>query len=353
MNIAEFDFPFDPALVATEPVLPRHDARLLCLDPSSDTLTHRRIIDLPALLDPGDLLVVNDTKVMAARLSGRKQPTGTVVDVLFVRDLGDSVWEVLLKGHFRVGHQIEFDAGARATVLQRDAAGTTLRVSGPLSVPELMHRQGRMPLPPYIKRAVQPSDHVWYQTCFADREGAIAAPTAGLHFTPELLAALRVRGVMTAAVTLHVGPGTFKPVVVEQIEEHRMGEEWYEVSAEAVQAIRRTQEAGRRVVAVGTTVVRALESAALQPGGLQPTMGESRLFVSPGFSFKVVDALMTNFHLPRTTLLMLVSAFAGRERVYRAYEEAVRVRYRFYSYGDAMLILRRAGRVGESDRGLG
>ncbi|MFO0706232.1 MAG: tRNA preQ1(34) S-adenosylmethionine ribosyltransferase-isomerase QueA [Nitrospira sp.] len=350
MNIAEFDFPFDPALVATEPVLPRHEARLLCLDPRFGSLTHRRVIDLPDLLDPGDLLVVNDTKVMAARLSGRKQPTGTVVEVLFVRDLGNAVWEVLLKGHFRVGQRIEFDGGASATVLQRDAAGTTLKVSGPASVQELMHRQGRMPLPPYIKRAVQPDDQVWYQTCFAEREGAIAAPTAGLHFTPELLAALRTRGVMTAAVTLHVGPGTFKPVVVEQIEQHRMGEEWFEVSAEAIQAIQRTQAAGRRVVAVGTTVVRALESAALQPSGLQPTTGESRLFVSPGFSFQVVDALMTNFHLPRTTLLMLVSAFAGRELVYRAYEEAVKRRYRFYSYGDAMLILRRASCAGESEQ---
>jgi len=196
-----------------------------------------------------------------------------------------------------------------------------------------------MPLPPYIKRSAQPEDQVWYQTCFADREGAIAAPTAGLHFTPELMIRLRDRGVETAAVTLHVGPGTFKPVVVERIEEHQMGAEWFDVSERTVEAILKTKRAGGRVIAVGTTVVRALESAAQQAGGLQPAVGESRLFISPGFHFSVVDALMTNFHLPRTTLLMLVSALAGVEIMRKAYAEAVEQRYRFYSYGDAMLIL--------------
>lgn len=339
MNLSEFDFPFDPTLIASEPVLPRHAARLLCLDRQSGVLSHRQVADLPDLLAPGDLLVVNDTKVLAARVSGRKQPAGTAVDVLFVKDLGDAVWEVMLKGHFRVGQTILFDGDASATVVQRDEAGTKIRIASPVPVADFLRTHGRMPLPPYIKRSAQPEDQVWYQTCFADREGAIAAPTAGLHFTPELMARLRARGVETAAVTLHVGPGTFKPVVVERIEDHQMGEEWFEVSAQTVGAILKAKQSGGRVVAVGTTVVRALESAARRSGGLQAATGESRLFISPGFHFTVVDALMTNFHLPRTTLLMLVSALAGVEAMRNAYAEAVSRRYRFYSYGDAMLIL--------------
>lgn len=339
MNLSEFDFPFDPTLIASEPVLPRHAARLLCLDRQSGVLSHRQVADLPDLLAPGDLLVVNDTKVLAARVSGRKQPAGTAVDVLFVKDLGDAVWEVMLKGHFRVGQTILFDGDTSATVVQRDEAGTKIRMASPVPVADFLRAHGRMPLPPYIKRSAQPEDQVWYQTCFADREGAIAAPTAGLHFTPELMARLRARGVETAAVTLHVGPGTFKPVVVERIEDHQMGEEWFEVSAQTVGAILKAKQSGGRVVAVGTTVVRALESAARRSGGLQAATGESRLFISPGFHFTVVDALMTNFHLPRTTLLMLVSALAGVEAMRNAYAEAVSRRYRFYSYGDAMLIL--------------
>ncbi|SPP63403.1 tRNA preQ1(34) S-adenosylmethionine ribosyltransferase-isomerase QueA [Nitrospira lenta] len=339
MNLSEFDFPFDPTLIASEPVLPRHAARLLCLDSQTGNLSNRRVADLPELLAPGDLLVVNDTKVMAARLSGRKQPTGTVVDVLFVKDCGDAVWEVMLKGHFRVGQAILFEGDASATVVQRDEHGTKIKVASSVPVVEFLRTHGCMPLPPYIKRSAQPEDHVWYQTCFADREGAIAAPTAGLHFTPELMARLRDRGVETAAVTLHVGPGTFKPVVVERIEEHQMGTEWFDVSERTVEAILKTKRAGGRVIAIGTTAVRALESAAQQAGGLQPTVGESRLFISPGFRFNVVDALMTNFHLPRTTLLMLVSALAGVDMMRKAYAEAVEQRYRFYSYGDAMLIL--------------
>lgn len=339
MNLSEFDFPFDASLIASEPVLPRHEARLLCLDRAAHGLAHRRVADLPVLLAPGDLLVVNDTKVMAARLSGRKQPAGTVVEVLFVRDLGATVWEVLIKGRFHVGQRIEFGPDACATVVRRDERGTRLKVESARPVVELLRAHGQMPLPPYIKRAAQPEDQVWYQTCYAHREGAIAAPTAGLHFTPELLAQLRARGIATSAVTLHVGPGTFKPVIVEQIEDHQMGEEWFEVGEQTVDAILETKRAGRRVVAVGTTAVRALESAALQHERLRPATGDSRLFITPGFQFKVVDALMTNFHLPRTTLLMLVSALAGVDAMRGAYAEAVKERYRFYSYGDAMLIL--------------
>lgn len=339
MQLSEFDFPFDSDLVASQPVMPRDRARLLLLNRETDQLAHHYVSDLPELLEPGDLLVVNDTKVLAARLSGTKRSTGTPVEVLFVKDLGDDVWEVMVKGNFHAGQVIEFDKQSRATILTRDAAGTQVRVECPGSVAQLLHERGVMPLPPYIKRASTPEDRSWYQTLFARNEGAIAAPTAGLHFTPSLLSRLETSSIRMAMVTLHVGPGTFKPVVTERIEDHQMGEEVFEVSGETAKAIDQTKQAGRRVVAVGTTVVRALETVASGNQRVIPTSGKSRLFITPGFRFNVVDALMTNFHLPRTTLLMLVSAFAGVGLVRRAYEEAVMERYRFYSYGDAMLIL--------------
>jgi len=290
------------------------------------------------LMNPGDLLVVNDTKVLAARVSGIKRPTGTPVEVLFVKDLGNGRWEIMVKGTFRIGQVIEFDRQSRATIVKRDAAGTEVTVESPESVTRLFETQGVMPLPPYIKRATTPDDRRWYQTVFAKHEGAIAAPTAGLHFTEELFRRLVASGVNVATVTLHVGPGTFKPVTTERIEDHQMGAEAFSISEETADAIRQTKRAGGRVMAVGTTVVRALETVMKEKGMMVPTSGESRLFVTPGFQFKVVDVLMTNFHLPRTTLLMLVSAFAGTELIRRAYEEAVKERYRFYSYGDAMLV---------------
>jgi S-adenosylmethionine:tRNA ribosyltransferase-isomerase len=339
MQLSDFDFPFDPSLVASQPVIPRDRARLLCLDRTGQTLGHRHVADLPSLLDPGDLLVVNDTRVMAARIAGRKQPSGTVVEVLFVRDLGENIWEIMVKGSFHAGQVIEFDRQSRATILKRDAAGTQVKVESPIPVVQLLRESGQMPLPPYIKRAPCREDQRWYQTLFAKHEGAIAAPTAGLHFTADLLSRLAERSIQVAAITLHVGPATFKPVTVERIEDHQMGAEYFEIGDEAARAIAQTRQAGRRVVAVGTTVVRTLETAARETGAGGPVSGESRLFITPGFQFTVVDALMTNFHLPRTTLVMLVSAFAGTESMRKAYAEAVRERYRFYSYGDAMLIL--------------
>ena len=339
MQLSEFDFPFDSSLIATHPVLPRDRARLLVLHPLDHSLAHRRIDELPELLQPGDLLVVNNTKVLAARVAGRKRPSGAEVEILFVKDLGDAVWEVLIKGTFRPGQIIEIGAEASAVVVERGASRTTVRVESPIPLSEWLRQHGRMPLPPYLKRAPIDQDREWYQTLFAQHEGAIAAPTAGLHFTPELLARLQQRGVGLVTVTLHVGVGTFKPVTVDQIEDHRMGSEWVEVGAETVRAIQQVRAAGRHVVAVGTTVVRALETAARAEGQIRPYRGETEMFMTPGFSFKVVDALLTNFHLPRTTLLMLVAALAGTEFLRRAYAEAVRERYRFYSYGDAMLIL--------------
>ena len=339
MHLSEFDFPFDPSLVASQPVIPRDRARLLVLDRVTQQLTHRYVAELPALLEPGDLLVVNDTKVMAARVSGVKKPTGTSVEVLFVKDLGQGRWEIMVKGSFRVGQVIEFDQQSRATIVKRDATGTEVLVDSPVPMTQLFQARGVMPLPPYMKRAATQEDHRWYQTVFAKHEGAIAAPTAGLHFTEELFARLREAAINVATVTLHVGPGTFKPVTAERIEDHQMGAEIFHVSEETAKAIIETKRADGRVVAVGTTVVRTLETVAQAKGDIIPMSGESRLFVTPGFQFKIVDALMTNFHLPRTTLLMLVSAFAGIEPIRRAYEEAVNERYRFYSYGDAMLIL--------------
>lgn len=339
MRLSEFDFPFDPSLVALQPVDPRDQARLLLLNRQIDRLVHRRVADLPSLLNPGDLLIVNDTKVLAARVSGIKRPTGTPVEVLFVRDLGSSRWEIMAKGSFRIGQVIEFDRQSRAVIVKRDATGTEVIVESSLPVTRFLEERGRMPLPPYIKRAPTQEDHQWYQTIFAKHGGAIAAPTAGLHFTEELFRRLGDARINVATVTLHVGPGTFKPVTTEKIEDHQMGGEVFHVSEDTANAITETKRARGRVVAVGTTVVRTLETVMAEKGGMVPMSGESRLFITPGFEFKVVDALMTNFHLPRTTLLMLVSAFAGIEPMRKAYEEAVKERYRFYSYGDTMLIL--------------
>jgi len=339
MKLSEFDFPFDASLIATHPSLPRDHARLLVLQRFDRSLAHRHVDELPDLLQPGDLLVVNDTKVLAARVAGRKRPSGAEVEILFVKDLGDAIWEVLIKGTFRPGQIIEMGAEASAMVVERGATRTMVRIECPIPLSEWLRQYGRMPLPHYLKRAPTNQDREWYQTLFAQHEGAIAAPTAGLHFTPELLARLRQQGIGLTTVTLHVGVGTFKPVTVNQIEDHRMGAEWIEVGAEAVHAIEQVRATGRRIVAVGTTVVRALETAARADDQIRPYRGETDMFMTPGFPFKVVDALLTNFHLPCTTLLMLVSALAGTEFLRQAYAEAVRERYRFYSYGDAMLIL--------------
>ena len=339
MQLSEFDFPFDSSLIAVHPSLPRDHARLLVLQRDDRSLAHRRVDELPDLLQPGDLLVVNNTKVLAARVAGRKRPSGAEVEILFMKDLGDAIWEVLIKGTFRPGQILEMGAEAVAMVVERGPTRTTVRVESPIPLSEWLRQYGQMPLPPYMKRAPTDQDREWYQTLFAQHEGAIAAPTAGLHFTPELLARLQQRGIGLTAVTLHVGVGTFKPVTVDQIEDHRMGAEWIEVGTETVRAIEQVRVTGRRIVAVGTTVVRALETAARADGRIRPYRGETDMFITPGFPFKVVDTLLTNFHLPRTTLLMLVSAFTGTEFLRQAYAEAIRERYRFYSYGDAMLIL--------------
>jgi S-adenosylmethionine:tRNA ribosyltransferase-isomerase len=337
MLLSEFDFPFDPSLIADHPVEPRDQARLLVVPKGVGACSHRRVADLPELLKPGDLLVVNDTKVLAARLSGRKKPGGGQVELVLVRPVGGTDrWEVLCKGT-KQGQVIELEDGTTAMVVEQGTGGIIMQFS--TSVPVLLEKIGRMPLPPYIKREPTGRDRTWYQTLFAREAGAIAAPTAGLHFTERLLAALKEQGVRMATVTLHVGPATFRPVMAETIEEHRMGTEWAELSPQTAAAINETRKSGGRIVAIGTTVVRTLEVAASPDGTVKPMQGDVGLFIAPGYRFKAVDILMTNFHLPRTTLLMLVSAFAGLEPLRAVYAEAVREKYRFYSYGDAMLFV--------------
>ena len=342
MLLSEFDFSFDATLVADRPVEPRDQARLLVVPKGGGACAHHCVADLPQFLNANDLIIVNDTKVLPARLSGRKQPGGRHLELVLVRparldqpDQPDQ-WEVLCKGP-KQGQIIELEGGATATVVEQGPGGIIMKFSS--SVPGLLEKVGLMPLPPYIKRDPNEQDRIWYQTLFAREAGAIAAPTAGLHFTERLLAALREKGVKTAMVTLHVGPATFRPVTAERIDEHRMGTEWAELSPDTALAIKETKQAGGRIVAVGTTVVRTLESAASDDGTVKPMRGDVGLFITPGYRFKVVDVLMTNFHLPKTTLLMLVAAFAGLGPLRAAYLEAVREKYRFYSYGDAMLIL--------------
>jgi S-adenosylmethionine:tRNA ribosyltransferase-isomerase len=339
MRLSDFDFPLDPSLIADRPTEPRDQARLLVLPRTGGACSHRHVSDLPSLLEPGDLLVVNDSKVVPARLTGRKRPGGGRVELLLVRPCGQDRWEALIKGKVHAGQEIEIGSDASATVLSQGPTSCMLKLASSRPLAKVLSELGQTPLPPYIKRAPTDKDKAWYQTIFAKPEGSIAAPTAGLHFTGALLARLRARGIAVTTITLHVGPGTFRPVTADRIEDHVMLPEAFEVTKEAAQAIRQAKSEGRRVVAVGTTVVRTLEAAAGQNGHVEPTTGETGLFITPGYQFRVVDTLMTNFHLPRTTLLMLVSAFAGRERLLAAYDEAIKERYRFYSYGDAMLIV--------------
>jgi S-adenosylmethionine:tRNA ribosyltransferase-isomerase len=339
--VSDFDFELPEERIAQRP-RPRGESRLLVLD-AGDDARHRTIGDLPALLLPGDLLVVNDTRVIPARLFARRRDGGGRVELLLAERLDELTWECLLRPgrRARPGTILLLADGLEAEIVEVAGDGRRrLRFSSPVE-PHL-DRLGHVPLPPYIARPDEAEDRERYQTVWAREPGAIAAPTAGLHFTAELLAALERRGVERAAVTLHVGLGTFKPVTAELVHEHRMDAERYEVPEATAARIAAARRAGRRVVAVGTTVVRTLESAALAGGGeVRAGAGRTELFVTPGFRFGVVDVLLTNFHLPRSTLLMLVSAFAGRERVLAAYREAITAGYLFYSYGDAMLVERR------------
>jgi S-adenosylmethionine:tRNA ribosyltransferase-isomerase len=341
MRLEDFDYSFDESLIAQHPIEPRDRARLLVVDRRTGALAHHRFAELPTLLRPNDLLVLNDTQVIPARLPGRKRPSGGKVEVLLVRP-GEkaSHWQALVRGHVRSGQQVELPHGVLASVTTAGEGGHAVIVfPDGLDVLAYAEKAGQVPLPPYIHRAPVEDDRIHYQTVFARHPGAVAAPTAGLHFTEPLLQAVTAQGVGTAYVTLHVGPGTFKPVICEDIRRHVMDSEWYELPAATAKLVNETRAAGGRIVAVGSTAVRVLETAAQNGLPLAAGTGETSLFIYPDFRFSVVDVLLTNFHLPKSTLFMLVCAVAGRERMLEAYRVAAAEKYRFYSYGDAMLIV--------------
>lgn len=338
MQVSAFSFALPDSLIARHPLAERRSSRLLVLDGESGALQHRGFVDLLDYLRPGDLMVFNNTRVIPARLFGQKE-TGGRLEILVERVLS----EQRVLAHIRSskspkpGSRILVDGGAEAVMLARQDALFELAFTE--SVLPLLERVGHMPLPPYIDRPDEVTDRERYQTVYAQRAGAVAAPTAGLHFDDALLESIRQKGIETAFVTLHVGAGTFQPVRVERVEEHLMHSEWLEVAQEVVNAVEACRERGGRVIAVGTTSVRALESAA-RDGTLKVFSGDTNIFIYPGKPFHVVDALVTNFHLPESTLLMLVSAFAGYPETMAAYAEAVAQGYRFFSYGDAMFITR-------------
>ncbi|WP_414551629.1 tRNA preQ1(34) S-adenosylmethionine ribosyltransferase-isomerase QueA [Anabaena sp. CCY 0017] len=361
-SLAGYNYILPNELIAQNPVFPRDSSRLLVVNsPTTGTESaplHHIFRDLPELLRAGDLLIVNNTKVIPARLYGRKS-TGAEIEVLLLEERQYNCWLALVKPgkRFKLGSQIIFEPRGlknrdqkdshplstqlTATVLETDAAtgGRLLRFDVPDGKPlvDVLDQFGEIPLPPYITASTAADEQ--YQTVYAQQPGAIAAPTAGLHFTPELLEKLRDRGINQAFITLHVGIGTFRPVEIEDVTSHQMHEEWISVPPATVEQIRATKAAGGRIIAVGTTAVRALEGAA-KSGDLQPFCGKTDLFIYPGYEWRVVDALITNFHLPRSSLLMLVSALIGRKRLLKIYQEAIAEKYRFYSFGDAMLILR-------------
>ncbi len=343
LRLSDFDYALPAERIAQTPLARRDQSRLLVLDRADGTITHRRFTDLPEYLQPGDVLVLNDTRVTALRLLGARPGHDTErVEVFLTNPVGGGLWQGLARPGRKLlpGAEVEFGDGLRAEVLDKtdDQGGRLLRLTVPDggSVEEALAARGDAPLPPYITRPPARTDRERYQTVYAAQGGSAAAPTAGLHFTPELLARVQARGVRIARVTLHVGLGTFRPIRTEDITAHAMHPERVTVTPEAAATI---SDAPGRIVAVGTTSTRTLESAAIGPRRVQPMDGETSLYITPGDEFRVVDALVTNFHMPRSTLLVLVSAFAGRELILRAYDEALRLGYRFLSFGDAMLIL--------------
>lgn len=348
LRLSDYDFHLPEERIAQTPAERRDESRLMVIRRATGEREHRRFADLGDYLDPGDLLVVNDTKVIPARLYGTRA-TGARIEVLLLEEVERDRWLALVRPGRKApeGTIVRFDEGFEGTIVgvRPDGSRLVQLRAQAMTVREALARHGELPLPPYI--AARPEDAGRYQTVYAREEGAVAAPTAGLHFTPELLAQLEARGVSTTSVTLHTGLGTFKPVTSEDLTHHQMHAERYRLTSETVEAVRRTKERGGRVVAVGTTAVRTLEHAA-QSGELVPGSGETRIFIYPGYRFRVVDALVTNFHLPKSTLLMLVSAFAdqapppgrtGRELMLESYREAIERSYRFYSFGDATLML--------------
>ena len=338
MKKSDFHYDLPEELIAQAPLAERSASRLMVVPPAPAAFSDRHVRDLPELLQPGDLLVFNDTRVIPARLFGQKTSGGRV-EILIERLLGSQQARVQIGASKspKAGGRILLDAGGEAEVLGRDGEFYVLRFEVDEPLEKWLVHAGRLPLPPYIHREPDQADRERYQTVFAREVGAVAAPTAGLHFDEPLLARLRERGIQFGHVTLHVGAGTFQPVRVDELSQHVMHREWINVGAELVEKVRHTRANGGRVIAIGTTVVRALESA-LRDGELQPFSGETQIFILPGYRIGSVDAMVTNFHLPESTLLMMISAFAGKERVFEAYRHAIDQRYRFFSYGDAMLL---------------
>jgi S-adenosylmethionine:tRNA ribosyltransferase-isomerase len=340
--LTDYDYHLPGSLIAMQPAAQRDQSRLLCLDRRSGDWEHRCFADLADLLDPGDLLVVNNTRVIKGRLLGRKQ-SGGKVEVLvldYAQGMARNRFECMVRASKRPkpGSRLFFEQGLVAHVEAVNGDRCAISFSGPLCLDQALEAIGHVPLPPYIRREERSRDRETYQTVYAANRGAIAAPTAGLHFTHGLLERIKQKGIGIVCLTLHVGYGTFAPVRAADIRTHQMHSEWFSLEAEVADAVTEAKSSGKRVVAVGTTSVRTLEYCALADGAVKPASGMCDLFIYPGYEFKVVDAMITNFHLPQSTLLMLVSAFAGREKILDAYAEAVREKYRFFSYGDAMFI---------------
>lgn len=340
MDLKEFYYYLPKELIAQEPLKDRAKSRLLVLDRETGHIEHRIFEDIVDYLNPGDCLVLNDTRVIPARLIGSRQDTGGKIEFVLLKKTGINIWEVLVKPGKRakIGSEFVFgDGRLKAKVLgYTDAGGRVVEFFYEGIFEQVLDELGQMPVPPYIKKKLK--DRERYQTVYAREPGSAAAPTAGLHFTKELLEKIRQKRVRIVFITLHVGLGTFRPVKVQKIEEHRMHEEYYEVSPETAEIINNTKENGHRIIAVGTTSTRTLETVGSGDGRVKPQSGWSGIFIYPGYKFKVIDGLITNFHLPESTLIMLVSAFAGKDKVFKAYEEAIKKRYRFYSFGDAMFI---------------
>jgi S-adenosylmethionine:tRNA ribosyltransferase-isomerase len=341
VRTSDFDFQLPPELIAQQPLARRDESRLMVLDRASGSIEHRRFRDLVHIVPSGDTLVLNRSRVFRARLLGTRH-SGAPAEILLLKRVGDSRYEAMVSpgGKLKPGRVVSIAPDFTIEVLEITERRTRIvRLVGNGPTEELIERHGHIPLPPYIDRADVDADADQYQTVYAREAGSVAAPTAGLHFTPELLDTLDRRGVSRAEIVLHVGAGTFKPVEVDDPTEHVMHEEWYSISPDATATIDATRERGGSVWAVGTTSVRTLESAADEHGRVASAEGETRIFIRPPYRFRAVDHLITNFHLPRSTLIMLVAAFAGFDLVMRAYREAIAERYRFYSYGDAMVVV--------------
>lgn len=339
MKTSDFDFDLPQELIAQTPLLNRDESRLLVLDKKTGDLEHKRFRDIKDLLHEGDVLVINDTKVIPARLMGVKEDTGAIIELLLLKDMGEDIWECLSRPQKRlhVGTIIKFSDELCASVVELlDDGVTRVKLTYEGILLEILDRLGEMPLPPYIHEKLSEKDR--YNTVYAKNIGSAAAPTAGLHFTNSLLEELKSEGVIVTNVTLHVGLGTFRPVEVNDINNHHMHSEYYEMSGETADVLNKAKSQGRRIIAIGTTSTRTLETIINKYGEFRECSGNTSIFIYPGYEFKGIDALITNFHLPKSTLVMLVSALAGRENILNAYQEAINEKYRFFSFGDAMFI---------------